>query len=126
MRVVFFVRELTSPERVSAGSIRQLTEEQLAHLRGTPQGAEGTLDITPRAVFWSLSLLAGRRMVEQSWSTAKLFPCPWCVEVNKATGEFRVTKALTRCRACGDTRAIVIPGTWPNVLKAMELQREAA
>lgn len=50
-------------------------------------------------------------------TTACLHPCPWCVEVSRSTGQLRpIAGKLTRCSACRDTKAVVLPGLWPGAL----------
>lgn len=50
-------------------------------------------------------------------STVALHPCPWCVEVNRATGHMRPIHRITKCNVCHNKTAIALPGLWPNVLK---------
>lgn len=119
-RWVFFVEELTSPAHVPAGSIRQLDPELLAQLRVTKRGRDAVIDITPKQVAVGLALYGGYANAPRKDSTAVLFPCPWCVEVNKTTGQARIVNPLTKCVECDGARAIAIPGNWPGAANTIK------
>lgn len=109
---VKFLRDLSAPFQVEAGSVVELSSSVLQGLQATPEGYQATFDITPSMLYRSLVRAYG---VAEPQPAAALYaiPCPDC--------GMRPAAAFVHCQTCNDLKRV-----WtPNVVthKALELSR---
>lgn len=115
--MTFFVEGLNRPVQVPAGACRSIPRRVFDELRNHPGGRDQFLNLTPRSKADPWQRPPWQSRADRVLSTARLVPCPGCVEIDKSTGQTRVAKPLMKCHVCKDARGIAVPGMWPNCVE---------
>lgn len=109
MKWIFFIRELLQPVHVPPGTVWELEDQVYAELMQMPEGREGMLNVTPRAIKRELGrYFSFPVFFEKPDSPCMIYPCPSCMVFDQAKRAWLCIKPYTHCSECKGAQSVVV------------------